>query len=285
MPDINGPDIHDYICDIFRVGSLSILLGILIYIILRDIPGIYDLVIATYFLGIATLILGAIALLGPKWAEYNLYAPKLKLLFELNPPFCHKTVWLWVEDKVNRSEPVYYFRLRIKNDGKSIAKKCEIVLENLWVYDSENNRKKIHNFSPINLIWVTSAGKRRQYIDINPERGYFCDLGHISSKKYQMIKEMNSFIDADGYPVCMRDDLRFKLDLFQNFNSQSNYLCPKIRYVLEIGLYSGNAHYKNVFFEISFSGKWEDDQDLMFRDETIYIKEVSNPSGGVRPNS
>jgi hypothetical protein len=251
------------------------MLGILIYIILRDIPGIDDLVIATYALGAATLILGAIALFGPKWAECNLYAPKLKLLFELDPPFCHKTQW---KAAGVDPEPVYYFRLRIINNGKSTAKKCEVVLENLWIYDNEVP-KRIQNFSPVNLTWVTGTGERLQYIDINPERGYFCDIGHISSIHYQRRIELYKFIDADGYPVCRRNDLRFMLELLQSFNAQSNYLCPKIKYILEIGLHSGNAHYKNGFLEICFSGKWEDDQDLMFREEMIYIKEVPDPAG------
>jgi hypothetical protein len=33
----------------------------------------WDLVYATLFLGFATLILGLIALFGPKWSERNLY--------------------------------------------------------------------------------------------------------------------------------------------------------------------------------------------------------------------
>ena len=281
MPDINGPDIHDYICDMCRVGSLLILLGILIYIILRDIPGIDELVIATYVLGFATLLLGIVALFGPKLIDY-IYRPKLKISFERNPPFCHKTTdkwqvsepahW-WQVNKCSYSEPVYYFRLRVKNHGKSTAKKCEVVLENLWLYDKKG-LNEIQNFSHVNLKWVIGAGKKRQYIDINPERGYFCDLGHISSKNYQKTIE-KGFIDADGYPVCGEGDLRFMLDLLQVFYAQSNYLCPKITYILKIGLYSENANYQKELFEITWSGKWEDEQDRMFRDDRIEIKKIT----------
>jgi len=82
-----------------------------------------------------------------------------------------------------------------------------------------------------------------QYIDINPEnRGYFCNIGHISSRRYQIERE--KFIDAPGFPACTANHSRFMFDFLQVFNAQSNYLCPGIKYTLEIGVYSENSSYK-----------------------------------------
>lgn len=284
-------DLHDVINDICYIAAVVALIGILIFIILGDITVInavksgtdQDLVNATYFLGVATLFLGIIAILGPvisKWADRNIYAPKLRILFELSPPFCHQTKWRIKADPKSaqwRQEPVYYFRLRVKNEGRLPAKKCEVVLENLWICKNYIPIK-IQNFSPVNLVWVAGLKDRIQYIDINPERGYFCDIGHISSLQYQREIEWNSFIDAPEYPACTSNDSHFVLDLLQIFNSQSNYLCPKTRYVLEIGLHSENASYQNAFFEIWWSGIWKDEQHELFKKEIIEIKPTEMPT-------
>ena len=109
-----------------------------------------------------------------------------------------------------------------------------------------------------------------QYIDINPEkRGYFCNIGHISSRQYQRTSELSTFNDGTGFPSCTADRLRFKLDLLQEFNSQSNYLCPGIKYTLEIGVYSENANYIRTFFNILWSGNWKDSPEEMFNPDVI----------------
>lgn len=284
-------DMHEMINDICYIITVAALLGILTFVILGDIPFIggessttdQGLVDATLFLGIATLLLGVIAIISPfisKWVECNLYKPKLEILFELDAPFCDKTEWRFPLDRnaevQRRPEPVYYFRLRIKNEkGRSPAKKCEVVLENLWIYNN-GVPKKFQNFSPVNLVWVAGlVGEKQQYIDINPGRGYFCDIGHISSRQYQGETERYSAIDASGYPSCTANHLRFMLDLLQVFNSQSNYLCPGRRYILEIGLHSENADYQRAFFEISWSGDWRDDPENMFKKEIIDIKRIA----------
>lgn len=277
-------DVHNTINDICYIIAVAALLGILIFVILGDASIInavksgtdQDLVNATYFLGVATLFLGLIAISGPfisKWAERT----ELKVLFELDSPFCHKTVFKF-KGVQRRPEPVYYFRLRVENEGRSPAKKCEVVLENLWVSEDDDIPKKFQNFSPVNLLWVTgSEGPRPQYIDINPKRGYFCDIGHISSMQYQREIERDDFNDALGYPSCTRNHSCFMLALLQVFNSQSNYLCPNRKYILEIGLYSENASHQKVFYEFFYSGGWSEDQEEMFKKEIIDIQSTQMP--------
>jgi len=211
---------------------------------------------------LTALFLGACALFVPYLAEIvkrKAFAPNLKILFELAPPFCHRTR---LRSPTQIEEPVYYFRFQVVNEGKTQARLCEVVLENLWIYDSANNPQPYPNFSPVNMVWI---GASNEFININPNRRVFCDIGHISSANYQRKIEQNRCIDLPGY---RGNDLRFVLDLRQIFYSQPNCLGPG-RYILQVGLYSENAGYQKEFFDISWSGKWQDCDDQMFREIVI----------------
>jgi len=218
--------------------------------------------IKDWILIFTALFLGACALFVPYLAEVvkrKAFAPNLKILFELAPPFCHQTS---LRSPTQIDEPVYYFRFQVANEGKTQARLCEVVLENIWIKDSANNPQPYSNFSPVNMVWV---GTSNEFININPNRRVFCNIGHISSANYQRKVEQNRFIDLSGY---IGNDLRFVLDLRQIFYSQPNCLVPG-RYILQVGLYSENAGYQKEFFVISWSGKWQDGDDQMFREIVI----------------
>jgi hypothetical protein len=219
------------------------------------------------------LFLGACALFVPYLAEIvkrKLFAPELEISFELKPPFCHRTIWRSKPASYQQiSEPVYYFRFQVVNGGRTQARLCEAVLENLWVYDPSDEAAKYANFSPVNMRWAATPS---QFIDINPGRTVFCDIGHISSPDYQRKIEKSSFIDPPDYNGIA---LRFALDIQQIFYSQPNCLPPG-KYVLEVGLYSENARRQRQCFEVSWSGKWLDDLDEMFRQ--IRVKCVKRPA-------
>lgn len=218
------------------------------------------------------LFLGACALFVPYFAEivkrWKL-APELKILFELASPFCHKTSFRPPPtSQIQFEEPAYYFRFQVVNEGKTQAKLCETVLENLWIYDAANIPRLYPNFSPINMIWV---GSSNEFININPKRKIFCDIGHISSASYQEEIEQKKLIDIRGYTGT---DLRFVIDQFRIFYSQPNCLAPG-RYILEVALYSENAGCQREFFDISWSGKCKDGEDEMFRE--IVITRTNSP--------
>lgn len=163
----------------------------------------------------STLFLGLCALFVPYLSEIvrrKAFSPKIKVNFQLSPPFCHLTSFrsnLSVYPLINES--VYYFRFEVINDGKSRVNHCEVVLENLWIYDSSQAPQIYPNFSPVNMNLVSASGP---FIDINPSRRIFCDIGHISSKNYQQNIERSKFIDIPG---CTGNDLRFLFDLSQYF--------------------------------------------------------------------
>lgn len=212
----------------------------------------------------ATIFLGLCALLVPFLERYlrYLYRPKLEFLFKLVPPNCHLT-------KYPPSEPVYYFRLEIENTGSSQAKKCEVVLEKIWKIEREIP-KEVPNFSPGNLLWVGANGQ--QYIDINPRRSVFCDLGHIASRHYQRTNELLQRVPLIG---CDRNDLCFMLELSHHFYAQPDCLHPG-NYILDIAIFSENADYKKTRLKISWSGEWRDSEIEMFRE--IDIRQIDHIS-------
>ncbi len=211
------------------------------------------------------LFLGAVALFVPLLSEIvkrKAFSPKIEIEFDLSPPFCHKTYWRSPADPTFE-EAVFYFRLRIINTGKSQAKLCESVLEDLCIYDSADRPIKLTNFSPVNLRW--SGGISSQYLNINPGRRIFCDIGHLSSPNYQAGGGNGVAIDIPGQHL---GGLRFFLDLGSIPFSQPNCFLPG-KYGIRVSLYSENALREDAFFVISWSGNWQDEEADMFRELVI----------------
>lgn len=216
------------------------------------------------------LFLGACALLAPYVAEIvkrKFFAPRLKILFDLAPPFCRKTT-AKSQSADPVSHPIYYFRFQVLNKGKTQAKLCEAVLENLWVFSPDQTPQSYQDFSPINMGWSWSS---EEFININPDRRIFADIGHISSRAYQSAQESHKFIDLPGYNG---KDLRFVLDIRELFHCQPNCLPPG-KYILQVGLYSENAGHVKEYFFVSWSGKWSDELDKMFKE--IVIRRTQSP--------
>jgi hypothetical protein len=202
------------------------------------------------------LFLGACALFVPYLAEIikrKWFAPNLKIKFSQSNPFCHLT------RRGDRS-PVYYFRFEVKNEGKSQAKFCEAVLEELWVADISGKFIKEANFSPINLKW-SGQPQTKQFIDINPERELFCDIGHISSPSIQNDKELSVFYKDNK-------DLKFFFETpFRYFSQQDCVLAGNSK--IKISIYCENAPKVEKYFQIFWSGKWKDNEVDMFKEIII----------------
>jgi hypothetical protein len=232
--------------------------------------------VSDYTLILTSIFLGACALFVPYLSEVfkrKAFAPDPRIEFKLEPPYCHKTFFRSkpnVQPQVE--EPVFYFRFIMENRGKSRANRCEVVLENLWIYDASQTPIPYPNFSPVNMVWV-GVGATGPFVDINPRRRIFCDIGHISSKRYQQQYEKEKLIDVLGYTG---DDLRFLLDLGQYFYSQPSCFGPG-RYILQVAFYSENAGSQRFFFDISWSGRWRDSESEMFREAVVKI--TNRPDG------
>lgn len=226
-----------------------------------------------------TIFLGACALFVPYLAELikrKWFSPDIKIEFQLEPPFCHQTRWRTLtppppfpQPVTVIDEPVYYFRFKVINEGKSRANNCEICLENLWIYDVSQTPRLHQNFSSVNIVW--SDNPKKPFVNINPKRKMVGNIGHISSQKYQDEHEHKNFIDVRG---DSENGLRFMFDLLQWPFSQPNCLVAG-RYIIQVGFYSENANIQKVYFEISWSGEWQDEEGEMFKG--IVIKLTSKP--------
>jgi hypothetical protein len=212
---------------------------------------------------VTTAFLGAVAIFAAVWGpvladrvKRKALAPALEVQFERRPPFCHRTVWRsTIDPKIE--EPVYFFRFEVVNNGRTLARRCEVTIEELWLYDAADNPHKHENFSPVNLSWSGKGIEGPiQFLDINPKRrGIYCDIGHISSPSHQKREEQTRCVDVPGRG---NDNLVLQLEQTVVFFSQPNCLPPG-KYAIKVSLYSENAPYRHqeVFFEIVWSGKWQ----------------------------
>lgn len=210
------------------------------------------------------IFLGIVALFVPYLAELvkrKAFSPKILIKHINTPPFSQHTFWSNRRKPVHK-DPVYFFRFQVINEGKSQARRCEAILENLWLFDASGKPHSLGSFSPIHLRY-DEIGTR--FVDINPERKVFWNIGHISSSPYQEQSESDLFIDVPG---DHDDGLRFLFDLLEYPHSQPNCLVPG-KYGLKIKLYSENAGSKVIYFQIDWSGNWQSSEKDMFRELVI----------------
>jgi hypothetical protein len=212
------------------------------------------------------LFLGVIALSVPYLSELikrRLFAPKLVVYFKESPPGCHRTRIKGVAGGTTIDEPVFYFRFQVANEGKSQARKCEAVIENLTVADAAGHFSKDTTYTPVNLIWGASYG---EYVEINPGRRYFCDLLHIPSTRYQELAKKSDFYvdpsESDDF------DVGAILNVKAAFYAQPNRL-PQGKYRIDIAIYSENADVVRQRFYVSWSGKWKDTEVGIFQELVI----------------
>jgi hypothetical protein len=244
----------------------------------QKVKGNMQLNVSDWVLVSTTLFLGIIALLAPTVSEgikKRFFAPKVLVTFEEASPYCHKTFWR-SQQQPDLNEPVYYFKFRVENIGYSQVKRCEAVLEELWIYNSADRPEKLSGFVGVNLKWadvtqilVTSESSSvplpSLYVDINPRRLMFCNIGHLSSLKWQKESEASIFHDIPG---THKAKSRFLFEQLVHPHSQPNCLVPG-KYAIKITLYSENAPVQEEYFQIAWSGNWQANETDMFRELTI----------------
>jgi len=209
----------------------------------------------------SSLFLGVAALFVPYLSELlkrKMFKPICKIDFNLSAPDCHLTYWTGLKEGENE---VFYFRFLVTNIGKSTIKNCENVLEEVWRLNNTTLKfKKVKNFTPVNLVW--SAANNRSYIDINPQRRNYCDLGYLPTLEYQKDRPINSFPDYHG------DDIKFVLTLSTKLNSQPSCFPPG-KYGLKILTSSENAKSQTSFFKITWSGIWKNNEIDLFKELVV----------------
>lgn len=226
-----------------------------------------DLTSSDWVLIGSTLFLGAVAIFGPAFADLfkrRFLAPNLQIRYSHSPPGSHKTKWGSYYD-------VYFFRFLITNDGKSIARNCQVLIEELWIYDVSGKAHNFTNFSPVNLRFDESGTK---FIDISSnDRPIFWNIGQVSERKYQELDNwMKPYIDIPGEEN--NKGLRFMIETLHIPFSQPNSLVPG-KYAIKVSVYPENTPKASTYFSISWSGKWKEREEEMFRE--IVISQSDKP--------
>jgi hypothetical protein len=207
-----------------------------------------------------TLLLAATAFLAPylieRW-KFTYRSPKLKIKFKLAPPGCHLTQMVGV----GIDFPVYYFRFLVENIGKTQAEECEVFLEKIYKENSSGEMIKFKNFSPVNLKW---SGIREPFKRIiQPGKEMFCDIGKVQHPDHNYESKYRS--------ISARDQRvnKFIFELPEIYYSQWDCLIPG-KYRITVSVYSKNAEKVSRNFNISWTGRWENEESNMFNELVIH---------------
>jgi hypothetical protein len=215
----------------------------------------------------STLILGGIALFGFVITEFfkrRFFVPRLEVQYKNEPPYCVKTEFTSPEDP-NLHEPVYYYRLILRNHGKSVAAQCEAVLEEIWQYDVSDSPKQVRIIDAQNLPIGEGFNK-----NVKPNHDVKIGFFHLSSKAFQDKSERRAFTSVPGKNTA---DLCIKLEQKGVPNTQVNCLAPG-KYGLRINIYSDNTPPLSIYLQVIWSGKWQDNEDDLHQE--LVVKKVAN---------
>ena len=230
-----------------------------------------------WWVALGTILLAIVAMFQDRIRSW-FWNPKLKCKINLEPPDCHRT-----RTVTNRQMSVpdtstffsYYYRFEIWNDGKVSARNVEVIL--LEILQKEgNNFKRIHAFTPDNLLWSIirkdfPPNQFKTHCDyISPKTFKHCNLGHIHDPKFR------ANLEGENNPELLikEGDTIFCFDV--NFRSTAlYYLVPPGEYKITLKIGGENAKTITRKYLLRISGKWFEDEDKMLNDG-FFIKSIKN---------
>ena len=197
-----------------------------------------------------------------------LYAPKLKIDFRQEEPYCKDVLWVFQGDVNNATFPLgilppsgntygepqtsldmdgdltyrinaYWIRLKVTNNGGSVAKNCEGQLTE--VRDKDKNLMR--GFVPVILRW--SSRPDIGPIDINKEAFWFLDILFINQAHAES-KEAKKF--SKYVHIC---------DIYRDMPTGTSKDLEQGEYYLKITVYGDNFKPKSIILFIDWKGKWE----------------------------
>lgn len=214
---------------------------------------------ATLFLGFIAL---SVAIFGPyiggRFRKWRL-APRLHIECKNKAPYCHRTKMAFQ----NPSEEfeTYYFTFSIENQGKSQARSCEVVLEEVCTADENHVYHQVKEFWPTNLMLLGNL-----HMDINPGRPpVYVAIGHISEPKCQEKREQPYSIATDR-----SDYNRFIFDYPRGqryfFKIDSR---PRGSHLFKLAIVGENFETVRKQIELHWTGNWTEDEDEMLTKEAV----------------
>lgn len=230
---------------------------------------------AQWFTGGATLFLAFVALFKDT-VLLCIQKPKIDIEFELRPPDCFKSElfhWKKNQDGINvitDKSKMFYYRLRIINNGKSAARNVEVTIRDI-------RKKKGNNFDRIdfplddNLDWFSSSlilGRPSimYYSFISPNTFKHCELGHI------LDPSKRNLVSFEDNKLFEKDETIFSFNVITRYHSSYHLIEPGT-YRLKVIVAGENFKALEKEYELEVTGKWSEKEDKMLNDE-LKLKEI-----------
>lgn len=249
----------------------------------------WALVYWTAGLTFATLILAFVAVFQDSLRSL-FWKPNLKFYIDINSTDSQKTL-LQINTKHERKKFVrstknyeieeyyvlnhinaYYVRLRVLNYGNISARNVEVLLKDAYKLNEKTKSWiKLTNFSQDNLIWNTFAEEgltRYNWDYISPDTFQYINFARILKPKErhfdqsEMLTYMEENLTTDISP---KDEVLVSLQVFMR-STIKHYLLTKGTYKFKLIIAASNAKNYETFVKLKFNGKWDENPEIMFRD-------------------
>lgn len=202
-------------------------------------------------LSIITLLAVLVALLQEPIRKF-LSKSKIKVEIRKTPPDCHQ-ILLTNQRTGEAMGNTIYSRIRLTNLTRSNpAENVEVFISHFWKINSNESKKEITTFLPMNLKWSHTHEIKSTIL---PSFHRYCDFG--------------SFRQADKNVFLI-------LDTIVQPNPVSGGKVPNIieagKYEFQIDVSGSNIDPVCKRWKLEFNNKWHEDEDKMLK--SIIIKEA-----------
>lgn len=205
-------------------------------------------------------LLAVLVALFKDWFWGKIKKPILDMKFEMQPPYCTKTLTLSPMSPQPFSS--YYFRMKIINTGSQTANRVQVYLNKVSKKHPDERYYEERQFQPMNLKWSNPKSQNDPEIyasQILPGMGKFCDLGHIFDPTFRQFYLNSPGICIPGDP----DPLLFEFELeVQPFTG--SHLVKIGEYILELIIAAENAKPMTKKVTLNFYGPWTLVENTMF---------------------
>lgn len=216
---------------------------------------------------VATIVLAIVAVFGPSIGRWW-RRPKLKVEVKKEPPHCHKTFMGGSTPETGVA--CYYFRILVKNVGKTSAKNVEVFTADLKKCRGEG-LQTVSSFVPMNLRWSNTEGGpplclyRMLFPAIHPGAWKHCDVFHVVYPSGRNHFDEERYDRNDVSPE--RAVLSFNTIALPN---TKGYLQPPGDYSLKVIVGAENAKAVPRTLRIKMDGTWIDEEIQMLDNVTFH---------------
>jgi hypothetical protein len=154
-------------------------------------------------IAVVSLVISSLVAIGVIYREFIhdwIYRPSLNVTFSLEQPISRDTTIGWPSQTSLPSgrRRAFWPRLRVKNDGKSVARTCEGILVEVTNPDGEPDKR----YDPLTLGWSIAPLERRfQPIDI--AHGRVVDLNTFTTIEGERNATFDTLKDPRGVPLYL----------------------------------------------------------------------------------